>query len=113
MAYERAAELSPNDPEVLIEYGSFLVEQIGDDPEATRIDKRTVAIDPKNASFHGRLGYIFLNAGDLAAAAISPLTYCDPKAMYAARLKVYETRGSGVKTVACCSSSKDRTRHFA
>ncbi len=68
-AYERAVQLSPNDPEVLIEYGSFLVEQIGNDPEAIRIGKLTVAIDPRNASFHGRLGYIFLNAGDLQGAA--------------------------------------------
>ena len=68
-AYERAVQLSPNDPEVLIEYGSFLVEQIGNDPEAIRIGKLTVAIDPSNASFHGRLGYIFLNAGDLQGAA--------------------------------------------
>ena len=31
--------------------------------------ERVVAIDPNNASFHGRLGYILLNAGDLPAAA--------------------------------------------
>lgn len=69
-AYERALELSPNDPEVLIEYGSFLVEEVGENPKAIRIGKRTVAIDPSNASFHGRLGYILLNAGDLPAAAM-------------------------------------------
>jgi len=68
-AYERALELSPNDPEVLIEYGSFLVEEVGENPKAIRIGKRTVVIDPSNASFHGRLGYILLNAGDLPAAA--------------------------------------------
>ncbi len=68
-AYERAAELSPNDPDVLIEYASFLVEEVGDNPKAIRIGKRTVAIDPSNASFHGRLGYILLNAGDVRAAA--------------------------------------------
>ena len=69
VAYERAAELSPNNPEVLIEYGSFLVEEVGDNSKAIRIGKRTVAIDPNNASFHGRLGYVLVNAGDLAAAA--------------------------------------------
>ncbi len=69
-AYERAFELSPNNPDVLIEYGSFLVEEIGENPKAIRIGKRTVAIDPSNASFHGRLGYILLNAGDLPAAAM-------------------------------------------
>lgn len=68
VAYERALELSPNDPDVLIEYGSFLVEEVGENPKAIRIGKRTVAIDPSNASFHGRLGYILLNAGDLPAA---------------------------------------------
>ena len=68
-AYERAFELSPNDPDVLIEYGSFLVEEAGENPKAIQYGKRTVAIDPSNASFQGRLGYILLNAGDFTGAA--------------------------------------------
>lgn len=68
-AYMHAVDLGPGDAEVLIEYASFLVERIGDDPNAIELGKRAVAIDPLNAVLHGRLGYIFLNAGELPLAA--------------------------------------------
>jgi TolB-like protein/Flp pilus assembly protein TadD len=67
-AYERAVELNPNDPDILIDHGRRLAEQTGDYAEAIRSGKRAVAIDPNDASFHQRLGFIYLRAGDLPEA---------------------------------------------
>ncbi len=68
-AYERAAELSPNDPEVLINLGRRQAELSGGYAKAIRSGKRAVAIDPKDASLPGRLGFIYLRAGDIPEAA--------------------------------------------
>jgi tetratricopeptide (TPR) repeat protein len=68
-AFERAAELSPNDSEILIDHGRRLAEQTGEYAQAIRSGKRAVAIDPNEADFHEALGFIYLRAGDLPAAA--------------------------------------------
>ncbi len=68
-AYERAVELSPNDPRTLIQNGARLAELSGDYAQAIRSGERAVAIDPNNASLPGQLGFIYLRAGDLPEAA--------------------------------------------
>ena len=74
-AFERAAALSPNDPEILLEHASHLGEQWGDYAEAIRIGQRAIAVDPDGelpcscGGIHGRIGFLYLRAGDLAAAA--------------------------------------------
>ena len=68
-AYERAAELSPNNPDILMEYGRRLAELSGEYAQAIQSSERAVAIDPNDASLPDRLGFIYLRAGDLPAAA--------------------------------------------
>ena len=68
-AYERAAELNPNDPFVLINHGRRQAELSTDYAEVIRSSQRAVAIDPKDARLHNGLGFIYLRAGDLSAAA--------------------------------------------
>jgi len=74
-AAERAAELSPNDPWILTNYSAHLAETTGDYSEAIRLGKRALAVDPKGelpcpcGGVNGRLGFIYLRAGDLEAAA--------------------------------------------
>jgi len=68
-AYERAVELSPNDPFILINHGRRQAELSGDYAQTIRSGQRAVAIDPKDANLHNHLGFIYLRAGDLPAAA--------------------------------------------
>ena len=68
-AYERAAELSPNDPNILINNGRRRAELSGDYAEVIRSGQRAVAIDPKDGNLQNGLGFIYLRAGDLPAAA--------------------------------------------
>ena len=68
-AYERAVELSPNDPQILIRNGSRLAELTGDYAHAIRFGDCAIAIDPNDASLYDQLGFIYLRAGDLPEAA--------------------------------------------
>ncbi len=68
-AYERAAELSPNDSQILINFGRRFAELSGEYAPAIRSGKRAVEIDPNVAWVHETLGFIYLRAGDLPEAA--------------------------------------------
>lgn len=68
-AFERAVELSPNDPFVLIRSIRHLAEITGEYDEAIRLSQRAIAIDPNDSRLHRRLGFIYLRAGDLTNAA--------------------------------------------
>ena len=67
-AYERAAELGPNDSDILMEYGRRLAELDGEYAQAIQSGERAIAIDPNDASLLDRLGFILLRAGDLQEA---------------------------------------------
>ncbi len=67
-AYERAVELSPNDPEILIEYGRFL-RGSEEYAEAIRLGNQAIALDPEDFAHRDRMGMIYMSAGDFPAAA--------------------------------------------
>ena len=66
-AYERALELSPNDPRILMHYATFnaILSQYQD---AFRFGERAVELDPNNGVHDADLGAIYAHAGDLPAA---------------------------------------------
>jgi TolB-like protein/Flp pilus assembly protein TadD len=65
---ERAVELSPNDPEILITHAYRLGWQGRNSSEALQFAQRAVAIAPRRAGHRARLGYLYLIIGNLAAA---------------------------------------------
>ncbi len=67
-AFERAIDLSINDPTSLMASVRHLAEQSGDYAEAIRIGQRTIVVAP-TANNHSNLGFIYMRAGDLAEAA--------------------------------------------
>jgi len=68
MAFERAIDLGSSNPRVLVGSARQLAEQSGQYVDAIRIAERAVTIQPHESS-HEQLGFIYLRAGDLAAAA--------------------------------------------
>ncbi len=83
-AFERALQLSPNDPYVLYTYSRFNWE-LGRNPEAIRTALRAVELDPNNAELHLNLGdsYFFTANPDTATvdaaeAAYSRVTELEP-----------------------------------
>jgi len=74
-AAERAVELSPNDPWILTNYAALLAEAFSEYDEAIRVGKRAIAVDPDGAlpcpcgGVYGRQGHVYLEAGELDAAA--------------------------------------------
>ena len=67
-AGERAAALSPDDPEVLATY-SFVLREVEHQPQrAVRVAERAVALDPRNALMRIALGIELDGAGDMAGA---------------------------------------------
>ncbi len=77
--YERALELSPNDPEILSIFALFnsFTERHED---AIRLGQRAVALDPNYAESHFLLGQVYLFAGNVDAAvdAFLRATILDP-----------------------------------
>ncbi len=69
-AFERSIELSPNNPEALIEYAWFKA-ATDDDEEAIRATERIAALDPSNADLRYRSGVVFGMAQDHDRAAIA------------------------------------------
>jgi adenylate cyclase len=75
VASERAVELSPNDPWILLNHASQLAQVYNDYAAAFRLGERALAVDPDGAlpcpcgGIQGRLGFIYLEAGELTAAA--------------------------------------------
>ena len=65
---ERAVELSPNDPEILITHAYRLGLQGRNSAEAVQFGERAVAIAPRRAEHRLRLGYLYMITGNLAAA---------------------------------------------
>ena len=61
-AFERAIEFSPNDPDVLVNYGYFLV-NIGQQEQAVGLAERAVELDPYNSETHAALGQFNAAAG--------------------------------------------------
>ena len=61
-AFERALEFSPNDPDVLVNYGYFLA-NIGQREQAIGLAERAVELDPYNAETHATLGQFNAAAG--------------------------------------------------
>jgi len=67
-AGERAAALSPDDPEVLATY-SFVLREVEHQPQrAVRSAERAVALDPRNTMMRIALGIELDGAGDMAGA---------------------------------------------
>ena len=66
-ALERANQLSPNDPSVLLFYGNFLTDVDRHD-EAIQLLQRALALDPNNEASYTRLGRALLSAGEHQAA---------------------------------------------
>ncbi len=66
-AFERANQLSPNDPSVLLFYGNFLTDVDRHD-EAIQLLQRALALDPNNEASYTRLGRALLSAGEHQAA---------------------------------------------
>jgi TolB-like protein/Flp pilus assembly protein TadD len=62
-AFDRAAQLGPNDPETLIEYAWFSVSS-GRYEDALDAARRVVALDPNNADLRFRAGVTSAMAGD-------------------------------------------------
>jgi len=67
-AFERALEFSPNDPDVLVNYGYFLV-NIGQQEQAIGLAERAVELDPYNSETHAALGQFNTAAGHFHRAA--------------------------------------------
>lgn len=67
-AFERALEFSPNDPDVLVNYGYFLA-NIGQRERAISLAERAVELDPYNSETHAALGQFNTAAGRLNQAA--------------------------------------------
>ena len=67
-AFERALELNPNDPDILVNYGYFLV-NIGQQEQAIGLAERAVALDPYNPEMHAALGQFNVAAGHFDRAA--------------------------------------------
>ena len=67
-AFERALEFSPNDPDVLVNYGYFLV-NIGQQEQAIGLAERAVELDPYNSETHAALGQFNAAAGHFDRAA--------------------------------------------
>ncbi len=66
-AYGRALQLSPNDPEVLMDYAVFC-SNTGQTEEALKLGKRGVTVDPNSAEGRMWLSVVYWNFGDLDAA---------------------------------------------
>ena len=66
-AYGQALRLSPNDPEVLMDYAVFCA-VTGRAEEAIELGKRAVTLDPNGASGHYWLAYTYLLISDQDAA---------------------------------------------
>ncbi len=67
-AFERAAELSPNDSDVLNQYALFKRDQ-GDYAEALQISQRAVSLNPNEWFLHHQLGVSYRLVRSFAAAA--------------------------------------------
>ena len=67
-AFERALEFSPNDPDVLVNYGYFLV-NVGQQEEAIGLAERAIELDPYNSETHAALGQFNTTAGHFDRAA--------------------------------------------
>ena len=65
-AYERALDLSPNDPEVLMDYAVFSAHS-GRPEEAIELGTRGVSVDPNGAEPRLWLSFVYVNLGDLDA----------------------------------------------
>ncbi len=68
VAYQRAAELSPNDPGILIDYAVFN-SMLAHHEDALRLGQRALELDPNSGINYSYLDMIHHFAGDLAAAA--------------------------------------------
>ncbi len=62
-SYGRALELSPNDPDVLIDYAVFCAFS-GRTEESIRLGQRAIALDPNNGPRQNLLALIYLASGD-------------------------------------------------
>jgi TolB-like protein/Tfp pilus assembly protein PilF len=69
-AFEQALELSPNDSDVLVQYGYFL-SNTGQNEQAIRMAERALELDPHNPETHAALGQFHAAAGKYEAAADS------------------------------------------
>ncbi|HEY5622406.1 MAG TPA: hypothetical protein VIV14_01510, partial [Gammaproteobacteria bacterium] len=69
-AFERALELSPNDPEVLIEVAWFS-SYAGEHERAIGLGARSIELDPGNSDLWNRYDMNLLMAGDLRAALVA------------------------------------------
>ena len=67
--FERAVDLSPNDPETLLQARRHLAEQSGHYADAVRTGQRVIALQPNDDAIHSEFGFLLLLSGDLAAAA--------------------------------------------
>ena len=78
--FERAVELSPNDPDTLSYYCYRMADNSGDYAVAIPLCRRALAIDPTNDVMHRRLGFVLMRAGELEEAAerISEAIEIDP-----------------------------------
>ncbi len=68
--YERALELSPNDTQTLIFYGTYLASH-GEHEEAIRMGNRALGLAPQDSELHYYMSYIYMYTGDYKAAAES------------------------------------------
>ncbi len=69
-AYERAFQLSPREPEVLIEYSRFLA-YVGEYSRAIELARQAIQIDPNSTGLHTRFAIILGLAGDLDSAEVA------------------------------------------
>ena len=68
VAFERAKNLSPNNPGILLDSSRHLAEHSGQYEVAIQSGARAIAIAPHDASLHSQYGFLLLRAGNLAAA---------------------------------------------
>ncbi len=66
-AYGHALRLSPNDPEVLMDYAVFCA-LIGRTEEAIELGERAITLDPNSAFGHSWMAVIYMHSGDHDAA---------------------------------------------
>jgi adenylate cyclase len=77
--FERALELSPNDPEIISGFSRYLA-YVEEYDEATRLARYAAALDPNNSASYASLGGVLQLSGDInsAADALLQSTILDP-----------------------------------
>jgi len=75
-AFQRASELTPNEPYILSTYAQFK-RYVGEYADAIRLNRRSVELDPNQPFSYSQLGWSYWNAHDYDAAATAFQRFID------------------------------------